>query len=299
MLTQAKHQKVIHKYTDMQQFVKDNNITRCRDFPYFEGDYWPNVIEDKIKEIKAEEQEAEGGGGKKGAKKGAKKGDTKSSTKSKKGKGSAKKGKVSLAKGEEGLADRCLEVLEKHKDVFFIAYLNDPRTTAANIDRPTSDPDDLMAIEMMDGRDGFLGMCRDEHREFSTLRRARHSSLVLLHSLHNADAQDFSFSCNTCEKPIDAMDYRCVAPTISLCPSWFTLYRHSPRQIWSVLVVPLLPPIHLLSCSFFLPTCGANGALLLDADGTALRANVRISTCARSVTPTVDILTRWRNWDSG
>lgn len=256
----AKTQKVIHKFTDMQAFVKDNNITKCREFPYFEGDYWPNVIEDKIKEIKTEEKDAAAGAsGKKGSKKGAKKGDSKA-TKSKKGKSSSKKGKVSLAKGEEDLADRCFEVLEKHKDVFFIAYLNDPRSPQAAKDRPITDPDELIAIEMMDGRDGFLGMCRDEHREFSTLRRARHSSLVLLHNLHNADAQDFSFTCNNCEKPIDAMDYRYGNVFHSLT------FQRSHRNI-------------------------------LSSGGIALSA--RTMTSARNATRRLNTPTSWRSSDTG
>jgi hypothetical protein len=87
-------------------------------------------------------------------------------------------------------------------------YFDKPDAIAAAKDQPIRDPDDLIALDMMDGRDGFLGMCRDDHREFSDLRKTRHSSLVLLHALHNADSADFSFSCNNCEKPIDAMDFR-------------------------------------------------------------------------------------------
>jgi hypothetical protein len=97
---------------------------------YFEGDFWPNVFEDKIKEIKAEEEadgeeDASGKGGKKegGKKKGSSKKSKSKGASNSKGKSSSKKGKVSLAKGEEDLADRCLELLEKHKDVFFIAYV--------------------------------------------------------------------------------------------------------------------------------------------------------------------------------
>ena len=35
------------------------------------------------------------------------------------------------------------------------------------------DPDPLMASEMMDGRDTFLTKARDEHWEFSSMRRAK------------------------------------------------------------------------------------------------------------------------------
>jgi E1A/CREB-binding protein len=33
MLSMARSQKVIHRFTDMQQWVKDQNITHCRQFP--------------------------------------------------------------------------------------------------------------------------------------------------------------------------------------------------------------------------------------------------------------------------
>ena len=44
----------------MQDILKDaieNNITSATDLPYFEGDFWPNVLEDSIKELEQEEEE--------------------------------------------------------------------------------------------------------------------------------------------------------------------------------------------------------------------------------------------------
>ena len=36
----------------------------------------------------------------------------------------------------------------------------------------------------MDGRDSFLTMARDQHLEFSSLRRCKYSSLAMLYELH-------------------------------------------------------------------------------------------------------------------
>ena len=44
----------------MQDIYKDsieNNISKVADLPYFEGDFWPNVLEDIIKEQEQEEEE--------------------------------------------------------------------------------------------------------------------------------------------------------------------------------------------------------------------------------------------------
>ena len=35
----------------------ENNILSATDLPYFEGDFWPNVLEDSIKELEQEEEE--------------------------------------------------------------------------------------------------------------------------------------------------------------------------------------------------------------------------------------------------
>lgn len=44
----------------LQDILKDaieNNISSATDLPYFEGDFWPNVLEDSIKELEQEEEE--------------------------------------------------------------------------------------------------------------------------------------------------------------------------------------------------------------------------------------------------
>lgn len=35
----------------------DENITSAAELPYFEGDFWPNVLEESIKELDQEEEE--------------------------------------------------------------------------------------------------------------------------------------------------------------------------------------------------------------------------------------------------
>lgn len=51
---------------------------------------------------------------------------------------------------------------------------------------PIVDPDASINCDLMDGRDAFLTMAREKHYEFSSLRRAKWSSLALLYELHNS-----------------------------------------------------------------------------------------------------------------
>lgn len=72
----------------------------------------------------------------------------------------------------------------------------------------------------MEQQDTFLVFAREQRLEFSSMRRAQFSTLVLLYKLHNITSLEFS--CNNCSKPIQAR-YQCP-----ICPvSIQQLYQHS------------------------------------------------------------------------
>jgi len=71
------------------------------------------------------------------------------------------------------------------------------------------DPDPLMACELMDGREAFLTLSRDRHCEFSSLRRAKFSSLVLLFELHHQSNDSFVYTCNNCADHVE-IRYHCT-----------------------------------------------------------------------------------------
>ena len=50
--------------------------------------------------------------------------------------------------------------------------------------------------DLMDGRDAFLTMAREKHYEFSSLRRCKYSTLVLVYELHTQVGTFFFFCCN-------------------------------------------------------------------------------------------------------
>ena len=42
---------------DIHTAAVEDNLKSAAELPYFEGDFWPNVIEENIKELKQEEEE--------------------------------------------------------------------------------------------------------------------------------------------------------------------------------------------------------------------------------------------------
>ena len=72
----------------------------------------------------------------------------------------------------------------------------------------TSDPDKLISRDLMDGRDAFLTMSRERHWEFSSLRRAKYSTMAMLYELHNQTSDHFVYTCNHCRMHVETR-YHC------------------------------------------------------------------------------------------
>ena len=130
---------------------------------------------------------------------------------------SNRKNKSSLLHSGNDLSAKLLSTMEKHKEGFFVIRLQSPN------DCPTliRDPDPLMNCDLMDGRDAFLTLARDKHYEFSSLRRAKFSSMGLLYELHNQAKDGFIYSCNDCRANVETR-YHC-----SICDvSFFMIPYH-------------------------------------------------------------------------
>ncbi|OON17909.1 hypothetical protein X801_06244 [Opisthorchis viverrini] len=91
--------------------------------------------------------------------------------------------------GTEELSRKVYDTMEKLKEIFFVIRLH--RHNSAATLPPTSDPDQPVHSELMDSRDAFLQMARERHLEFSSLRRAKYSTMVLLYELHMEQRQSF------------------------------------------------------------------------------------------------------------
>lgn len=67
----------------------------------------------------------------------------------------------------------------------------------------------------MDGRDAFLTMARERHYEFSSLRRAKFSSMSMLYELHNQGQDKFVYTCNNCKSHVETR-YHCTVCDVSI-----------------------------------------------------------------------------------
>uniref|UniRef100_A0A0N5A519 histone acetyltransferase n=1 Tax=Parastrongyloides trichosuri TaxID=131310 RepID=A0A0N5A519_PARTI len=219
MLDKGLKDKIVLEYKDIYKQAKDDNLNTPMALPYFEGDFWPNVIEDCIKEVEKEENERrkleaeqndeededesittnDGSKNKKTAKNSKKKGASKKASAR-----NRKKGPNSTGNEE---ADKLLNVLEKHKEVFFTIRLATKSDKDGHL-KEIKDPDELMPSDLMDGRDTFLNKAREEHWEFSSLRRAKYSTICFSYALH-VQSKDLGYTCNVCQEKANLHCNKC------------------------------------------------------------------------------------------
>nr|KYP53841.1 Histone acetyltransferase HAC1 [Cajanus cajan] len=83
----------------------------------------------------------------------------------------------------------------------------------------TKDRDDILESEFFDTRQAFLSLCQGNHYQYDTLRRAKHSSMMVLYHLHNPTAPAFVTTCNICYLDIETgQGWRCeVCPEYDVC----------------------------------------------------------------------------------
>lgn len=87
----------------------------------------------------------------------------------------------------------------------------------------TTDKDDILESEFFDTRQAFLSLCQGNHYQYDTLRRAKHSSMMVLYHLHNPTAPAFVTTCNRCNLDIETgQGWRCeVCPDYDVCNSCY------------------------------------------------------------------------------
>lgn len=47
----------VYPQKDIFKQATEDRLTSAKELPYFEGDFWPNVLEESIKELEQEEEE--------------------------------------------------------------------------------------------------------------------------------------------------------------------------------------------------------------------------------------------------
>eukprot|EP00606_Chrysophyceae_sp_TOSAG23-5_P000811 GSChrysophyteH2.ASY1.ANO1.1617.1 assembled CDS len=73
----------------------------------------------------------------------------------------------------------------------------------------TSDPDSNIASPFIDSRHTFLEMCQFRHYQFDSLRRAKHSSMMVLYHLHNPYGTNTRPTCVVCRGVIVDVRWHC------------------------------------------------------------------------------------------
>ena len=87
-----------------------------------------------------------------------------------------------------------------------------------NFNGATEDVDDVQESEHFDVRESFLGLCQGNHYQFDQLRRAKHSSMMVLYHLHNPDAPKFLHRCNHCHVDmLGGLRYHCESCDMDFC----------------------------------------------------------------------------------
>lgn len=231
MLDKGIIERVVIDYKDIHKDAIENGMKTPLDIPYFEGDFWPNILEDCIKECEQEEEkrrkeEAEalaaanndfsaiddtyddgsskdGLTGQNGKKKSI---NNQQKKKNMKNKLSQRKSVKKLGSSSD-LMTKILSNMEKHKEVFFVIRLLEVKQVAQM--GAIVDKDPTITCDLMNGRDEFLNFAKDKHHEFSTLRRAKYSTMALLYELHNQGNEKFVYTCNTCRAQMESR-YHCT-----------------------------------------------------------------------------------------
>ncbi|KAL9247202.1 hypothetical protein vseg_020658 [Gypsophila vaccaria] len=126
------------------------------------------------------------------------------------------------------LCDRCYEEEQKRDDrerhpVNQKVKHGLRKIEITDVPEDTQDKDEILESEFFDTRQAFLSLCQGNHYQYDTLRRAKHSSMMVLYHLHNPTAPAFVTTCNMCHLDIETgQGWRCeTCPDYDVCNSCY------------------------------------------------------------------------------
>ena len=147
MLDKGIIDRVVHDYKDILKQSMEDKLSSAADLPYFEGDFWPNVLEESIKELDQEEEEkrreaeaAEAAANaifsfseelETGLDSSKKKGPKKPKKTNKKANQRKSNKKSNIPQMGNDLSTKIFETMEKHKEVFFVIRLHSAQSAAS------------------------------------------------------------------------------------------------------------------------------------------------------------------------
>ncbi|XP_034043531.1 CREB-binding protein-like [Thalassophryne amazonica] len=234
-LDSAVAEKIVHEYKDIFKQATENHLTSASELPYFEGDFWPNMLEQSIKELEEEERQTEENAAACETLEGT---PSDSKNAKKKSKNTASENKSSISETNKKpwipttanhLSQKLYATMERHKEVFFVIHLHS--SPIANSLSPIVDPDPLLSCDLMDGRDAFLTLARDKHWEFSSLRRCKWSTMCMLVELHNQCQDRFVYTCNECKHHVKICWHCTVCEDFYLCMNCYNTKGHEHQMM--------------------------------------------------------------------
>ncbi|XP_035231401.1 CREB-binding protein-like isoform X3 [Stegodyphus dumicola] len=177
---------IIVDYKDIFMQALEDNLKSVSELPYFDGDYWPDVLEHSIKELANEERKAKA----------------------------------------SAVASSKLNIeQEDDMQAFYVIHLHSAET--AEKLPPVVDPDPSISCDLMDSRDVFLTFTRENNYEFSSLRRAKFSTMALLCELRTQGQDNSVFVCNKCHKYIEGRYHCPICDDFDLCVSCYGKEGHN------------------------------------------------------------------------
>nr|CDS32962.1 CREB binding protein [Hymenolepis microstoma] len=262
MLQKGHNERIVFDYKNIYEDASETKHLLPTDLPYFDGDLWPNTMEEllkplvenrrRLKEEEAAEECVEGEEdcdsnhgsldcdrkpGSAGSGSGLNGMDNRKKTKKRKikragsslnipGSGSKRK-RLTAVSNEETEAEvqrRLEENLQRHADAFLTINLYNPNQVP-NL-QPIKDPDPLLSSELMECRDSFLSRARERHLEFSTLRRAKFSTLTFLYEIHQENKDTIIYVCAGCKAETETPRICKQCMNFYLCEECFKARGH-------------------------------------------------------------------------
>jgi len=255
MLTECQKRDIVGKLTNIYDLYFTPGTFDATALPYLEGDYFSSEIEIIIKDLEEGKGSKSGSNGKKNNKK--KGGDKSKNGRKGTRAGGTDDDMSDLIK--DPVMVKLGERIKDMKQTFIVAYLNwegarpedkevpqeildererrktikdDPeiksrkRDSDGNLKNTDEKENNILdddaeeiIFEIFDTRQEFLNLCKGNHYQFDTPRRAKHTSMMVLWHLHNKNAAKFVQSCINCTREIlSGIRYTCESCTdIDLC----------------------------------------------------------------------------------
>jgi len=98
------------------------------------------------------------------------------------------------------------------------------RDKSGKLVKVIDDDEEEMDCEFLNNRQAFLNLCQGNHYQFDQLRRAKHTSMMVLWHLHNRDAPKFVQQCANCSREIlTGYRYHCqTCPDFDQCQECYS-----------------------------------------------------------------------------